>query len=92
MRLLDLADVKIMTNIRVQEITDTGLIVIDGHNNEIDMEAGTIILAAGMKPHRKWVEALEALELPEVYSIGDCVEPSKVMGALWQGFRTARLV
>ncbi len=91
-RLLDLAEVKIMTNIRVREITDTGLIVIDGQNKEIDMEAGTIILAAGMKPHRELVEALADMELPEVYTIGDCVEPSKVLCAVWQGFRTARLV
>ena len=49
-RLLDLADVKIKTNIRVQEITDTGLVVFDEQNKEIAMEAGTVILAAGMKP------------------------------------------
>ncbi len=28
----------------------------------------------------------------EIYSIGDCVEPRKLLNAIWEGFRSARLI
>jgi thioredoxin reductase len=30
--------------------------------------------------------------VPEVYAIGDCREPRKVINAIWEGFRAARLI
>ena len=54
-----------------------------------------------ISPHEVYVELekqddelSEALKdkVPEVYPIGDCVEPGKVKNAIWGGFRTARLI
>ena len=30
--------------------------------------------------------------MPEMYAIGDCVETRKIINAIWEGFRIARLV
>lgn len=91
-KLLDEFNVKIMTSTTVQEVTDTGIIVIDEQGKTHSLRADTVILSVGMKPNRELVEALESKNLPEVYAIGDCVELCKVLGAIWQGFRTARLI
>jgi 2-enoate reductase len=91
-RLLDESNVKILTSTEVQEITETGVIIADEQGNKSTLEADTITLAVGMTPNREMAEALEDRKLPEVYAIGDCVEPCKVIGSIWQGFRTARLI
>lgn len=91
-RLLDLAKVKILTNIQVHEITDAGLGCIDKDKKEIKLTAGSIVLASGMEPDKGLKEAVEEMNLPEVHIIGDCVEPGKVLGAMWPGFRLARLI
>jgi len=91
-RLLDCANVKILTNSNALEVTDTGLIIADKQGAESTLEAETIVCAVGMKPvGESLVEALKD-KLPEVYTIGDCVQPSKVLNAIWEGFRTARLI
>ena len=53
--------------------------------------ADTIVLAVGLMPQRELVEAVQN-KVPEVYAIGDCVEPRKVINAIWEGFRTSRLI
>ncbi len=30
--------------------------------------------------------------IPETYAIGDCVKPRRIMDAIWEGFRIARLI
>ena len=55
------------------------------------MAADTVVFAVGLTPQRELIEALRD-KVPEVYAIGDCVEPRKVINAIWEGFRTARVV
>ena len=50
-----------------------------------------MVLAAGLKPKEELLAALEG-KVPEVYTIGDCVEARKLINAIWEGFRTARLI
>jgi len=89
--LLDDANVKIETSCNVQEIIDEGLIMTDRQDKKRTLEADTIILAVGLKPNRELVETLQG-KLPELYVIGDCVESRRVINAIWEGFRTARLI
>ena len=49
-----------------------------------------MIIGMGLRADRSLADALA--DKPNVYTIGDCVEPRKVMEAIWEGFRTARLV
>lgn len=88
---LGAAKAKILTYTNVHEITDEGLVIVDEQGNKTTLEADTIVLAVRMEPNRELIEALPA-DVAELYTIGDCVESRMVLSAIWEGFRTARLV
>ena len=91
LKLLGDADVKILTETRVLQITDESIKVADVCDRESTLEVNTIVLALGLKPDNKLYDTLKG-QVVEVYSIGDCKEPRKVINAIWEGFRLARLV
>jgi len=91
LKLLADANVKIFTDTNILEITDKGVAIADKGGRKSILEADRVVFALGFKPDTRLLEALKD-EVPEVYAIGDCVEPRKVMNAIWEGFRTARLV
>ena len=87
----DKIDVKVLTNTEAVEITDNGVVVVDKTGNRSTLKADAIVLAVGMKSNDDGLaEALQS-KVVEVYRIGDCVSPGKVIDAIWGGFRTARL-
>jgi 2-enoate reductase len=90
-RELDENKVKIMSSTNVLGVADSHITIADEHGKKSTVEADTIVLAVGLKSNRELVEALKNGNT-KVYAIGDCVEPCKVIGSMWQGFRTARLV
>jgi hypothetical protein len=49
------------------------------------------VLAVRLESNDALFEAVQG-KVPEVYAIGDCVESRMVMQAIWEGFRTARLI
>jgi len=74
------------------EVVDDGLVVSEKSGKRRTLKADTIVLAVGMVSNEdRLSEALRG-EVKEVYHIGDCVSPGKVIDAVWKGFRTARLV
>jgi 2-enoate reductase len=89
--LLDDANVALLTYTDVLEITDNGVIIADEPDHRRTLEADTMILAVHLKSNSRLIEALKD-KLPEVYAIGDCVEPRLVMDAIKEGFRIARLI
>lgn len=94
MHLLELlaeANVIVRTGAEVLEITGTGLTVADKDGRKDALEAETVILCCGLKPGRNLLDSAKKL-VPEVYAIGDCVEPRKVLNAIREGFRVARLI
>ena len=48
-------------------------------------------MAVGMNAERGLLDELEG-ELPSIYAIGDCVEPRKIMNAIWEAYNIARLI
>jgi len=89
--LLNNANATLLTYTDVLEITDKGVLIASERGSRSTLEADTIILAVHLKSNSKLIEALRD-KLPEVYAIGDCVEPRLVMDAIREGFRTARLI
>ena len=84
---LDDHKVKILMNHRVVRITETGAL---SANQRFD--ADSVVLAVGMNAIQNIpVERLEG-KVPEIYAIGDCVSPRHIMHAIWEGYRTARLI
>jgi len=82
--------VTIVTNTKLEEVTDTGIKTINSKFQWKEFEADTIALALGMRPRRETVAAFRHL-IPEteVYIIGDCKQIGNVYAAVHAGFDTA---
>jgi 2,4-dienoyl-CoA reductase-like NADH-dependent reductase (Old Yellow Enzyme family)/thioredoxin reductase len=73
-----------MTNVKGEEVTETGLLVTDAWGQIYTVEADTIVLAVGAKPNDALLKALEG-KVPELYAIGDCVKPRRMINAIHEG-------
>jgi len=91
LKLLAEADVRILTETNVIEIMDIGVSIADKNGKRSTLEVDTVVLALGARPRQGLDETIKD-KVPEVYAIGDCVAPRKVMNAIWEAFRTARRI
>jgi 2-enoate reductase len=91
--LMLLADAKaeILTDTKVLEITDAGVVIVGNDGKRVNLEADTVVLALGLEPNGSLTESLKG-KVPEVYAVGDCVEPRIVINAIHEGFHTARRI
>jgi 2-enoate reductase len=83
--------IKTMTKTIPLDICDQGVNIIDRNGKRSSLEADTVVIASGLKPNENLLKAIGE-KVPEVYAIGDCVETRKLMDAIWEGFRAARLL
>ena len=81
-KLLKESCVEILTSTNILEVTDQGITASDKYGKQSFIEADTVVLATGFKPNRELAEELRG-KLPEIYEIGDCVNPRKVINAIW---------
>ena len=79
-------NVRLITNTKVKEITKNGVIIVN--QREEILEADTVVLAVGSKPNTKLLEELEG-KFPEVYAVGDCVEPRRCLEAIHEAWNVA---
>ena len=91
MGLLAEKGVKWVTNTKIEEITDEGVITFDKSLRRQTIKADTVVLAMGFKSNKKLHKALEG-KVPELYAIGDCVEPRKIIHAIHEGSFIARQI
>ncbi|MEN8905143.1 MAG: FAD-dependent oxidoreductase [Clostridiales bacterium] len=82
--------VKIITNTKLEEVTDTGIKTINSKFQWKEYVADTVSLALGMKPRKDIVSKLRhTIPETEVYIIGDCNEIGNVYSAVHAGFDIA---
>jgi len=94
MHLLELlanTNVRILTGTKTLEITDKGITIANRDGMKSTLEVDSVVLATGFKPNKHLHEALKE-KMPNVYAVGDCVKPRKVLNAIKEGFRLARLI
>ena len=72
------------TNIKVDKITEKGVRGLRNGNYEF-FEAGTIVIAAGMKSKRELATDLEG-KIYDIYLAGDCIEPRRIREAISDGY------
>ena len=90
--------VRLVPGVQYQEASDTGVrvhvrggitsmaeIAADAMKNIV---ADTIVLAAGSTPDTDLAQTLEG-KAPEVHSIGDCVEPRRILEAMREGWKVS---
>ncbi len=81
-----------MPGTRCEEITDYGVVVTTGDSGKQIIEADTIITAANPNLNTDLFDSIKG-KVPEVYLIGmDDAEPSSIMNAIGNGYRTAKAI
>jgi 2,4-dienoyl-CoA reductase-like NADH-dependent reductase (Old Yellow Enzyme family)/thioredoxin reductase len=78
----------IMTGAKLERITPKGLVITGNNGVREDLVGDTVLLALKAKPDSRQVKALQG-KAPEVYTVGDCVEPQNVLEATQASFRVA---
>lgn len=85
---LEQAGVRVEVRAKVKEITPRG--VKAQRDGETAIFAGdTVVIAVGMKPQNQLAKELEG-KVPQLYCVGDCLEPKKIVGATADGARVGR--
>jgi len=80
--------VEILTGVRVEEITESGVSVTNEKGNRQHLPAETVVLALGAIPIRELADSLKG-KVRELYIVGDCLKPRKAMEAIHGGFYVA---
>ncbi|MBU3158509.1 hypothetical protein KPL37_01825 [Clostridium frigoris] len=82
--------IKVVTNTKLEEITEKGIKTINSKFQWKEYEADTVVLALGMRARKDKIEELRHL-IPEteVYIIGDGHQIGNVYSAVHVGFDTA---
>ena len=73
------------------EVTEKGLVVITREGKKELIEADTIVPALPLAANTKMIDDLKK-KVPEVYAIGDCLQPGLIVDAIGTALRTARTV
>jgi pyruvate/2-oxoglutarate dehydrogenase complex dihydrolipoamide dehydrogenase (E3) component len=88
MKILEQNKVRMMTEIKIEEITDKGVIAADKAGQKHKIEADAVVLAVGAVSERGLLEALRG-KIANIYVAGDCDLPGKVIDAIHKGFHVA---
>jgi len=91
MELLHQHGVEFKTEVKLEEITDKGAVVIDKNWNRFEIPADTVVLAMGFKIRDETVKALKGLAR-EVYVVGDCSSPRNLRAAIHEAFNVAAVI
>jgi len=85
---LNAKGVTMLTGVKYEEVNDKGLVITTGDGEKRTIPADTIVLAAGSKPNTELLQQLGD-SVPELYQVGDCVEPRGIREAIADGLRVA---
>ena len=80
--------VPFLTETKLEEITDQGVVVIDNKWNRYEIPADTVILSLGFEPRTHVVDEFIGLAA-DVHVIGDCLKPRTIKEAVHDGFNVA---
>jgi NADPH-dependent 2,4-dienoyl-CoA reductase/sulfur reductase-like enzyme len=75
--------------VRVSHKTGT---VVDRFGRQEEIACDSVVLAIGFRPDRRLIDDLAREDGIELFEIGDCVKPRKILDAIHEGFRVARWV
>ena len=88
---LQRAGVEVLVKRTIKRITEEGVIISAEEGKEELVRADKIVLALGVKPDDSLFKKLQGRVL-ELHVIGDSCQPGKIMEAVYDGSRIARLI
>jgi len=80
------------TGKRLVKVSNKAATVVDRFGQGEKIPCDSVVLAIGFRPERRLVDDLAGEDGIEVFEIGDCVKPRRILDAIHEGFRTARWV
>jgi 2,4-dienoyl-CoA reductase-like NADH-dependent reductase (Old Yellow Enzyme family)/thioredoxin reductase len=80
---------EILTEVRYDSISDTGITVTGRDGHPRTLEADTIIVALPLRPNPRPAEVLKNMA-PEIRVVGDCSQPGLIIDAIADGFAAGR--
>jgi 2-enoate reductase len=89
--LLALNGVQIEVSTTVQEIADDGIVAVDKYLKQSKAQADTVVLAVGLESDDQLYKLLVG-KVANLYALGDCQEPRRIMGAIWDSYEVARSI
>jgi 2,4-dienoyl-CoA reductase-like NADH-dependent reductase (Old Yellow Enzyme family)/thioredoxin reductase len=89
--LLERASVRTYTSTQVAEITPSSVRVVHKDGERSEIEADSIILSIGLEVSKTSVQELMET-CPIAFSIGDCVKPARILEAIAEADRLARII
>jgi len=89
--LLALNKVEIMTNTSIHEIMDERVVIIDKKLKSKEVDCHTVALALGLKSEDQLYNLLRE-KITQLYTIGDCNKPRRVLEAIWDGYEVASII
>ena len=88
---LSMDGVTMMTGVRCTQINAGGVVIAARDGKARTLAADTVILAAGVNPDRRLLQGIKGLA-PEIYAVGDCVEPRRILEAISDGHRVGLMI
>jgi 2,4-dienoyl-CoA reductase-like NADH-dependent reductase (Old Yellow Enzyme family)/thioredoxin reductase len=80
------------TGKRLVGVSEKAVTVADQFGREEEIACDSVILAIGLRAERRLIDGLTGEEGIEVFEVGDCVKPRRILDAIHEGFRVARWV
>jgi hypothetical protein len=78
------AGIQIEVGVKIIELNEKGVMGLRNGSSEF-FNAGTIVIAVGMKSENQLAEYLKATA-PEIHLIGDCINPRRIREAIAEGY------
>ena len=75
-----------LTGVKCEEISETGVVITTKEGEKQTIEANTIVLAVGAKSNIELLKSIKDI-VSEIHLIGDCVEPRRIIDAIGDGHR-----
>lgn len=88
---IEKAGIEVLLRKTLKLITEDGVIILDDGGKEELIQADRVVLALGVKPNNFLSKKLEG-RIAELYVIGDSCQAGKIIDAVYDGARVARLI
>jgi len=91
MQKLEEYNIQVNLGLNLKEITDDGVICVDGNGKSHRFKGDSVVICAGFLPDGTLAKALMG-KVNEVRSIGDCVKPGSIGNAICEGWLAANQI
>ena len=91
LKMLEDNNVTILTNLTLNAITESGIRAVDSNLGIHELPADSLVTATGSVCHDNLYDTLRD-KVEEIYRLGDCFKPGRVLDAVWDAYGKARHV